>query len=109
MADWPFAWGDATSGSLAGDLSGLELIGLDEDLDTLDLPANVTISDYFKTALDDTTAAAARVTLEIVKDVLPTVADDAAKTNKGRASSSPVGMAVFQIDTGRAYLCTGVA
>lgn len=109
MADWPFAWGDASSGNLAGDLSGLELIGLDEDLDTLDLPADVTISDYFKTALDDTTAAAARATLEIVKDVLPTVANDAAKTAKGRASSSPVGMAVFQIDTGRAYLCTGVA
>ncbi len=106
MATWSFEYGDATSGTLANDVTGLELIGLDDDLNTFDLPAYVTISDYFKTALDDTTAAAARVTLEIVKDVLPTVADDAAKTAKGRASLSPVGMAVFQIDTGRAYLCT---
>lgn len=109
MADWPFAWGDASSGNLAGDLSGLELIGLDEDLSTLDLPADVTISDYFKTALDDTTAADARATLEIVKDVLPTVADNTAKANKGRASLSPIGMAVFQVDNERVYICTGVA
>jgi hypothetical protein len=109
VADWTIGWGEATSGNLANDLTGLELIGLDEDLNTFDLPADVTISDYFKTALDDTTATAARATLEIVKDVLPTVADDAAKTAKGRSSSSPVGMAVFQIDTGRAYICTGVA
>lgn len=108
MADWAFGWGDATSGSIANDLTGLEVIGLDEDLNTFNLPADVTISDYFKTALDDTTAASARSTLEIVKDVLPVVADDAAKTAKGRSSSSPVGMAVFQVDTGRAYICTGV-
>ena len=109
MADWTIGWGEATSGNLANDLTGLELIGLDEDLNTLDLPADVTISDYFKTALDDTTAAGARATLEIVKDVLPVVADDTAKAAKGRSSSSPIGMAVYQSDVGRVYICIGVA
>lgn len=106
MATWSFEYGDATSGTLANDVTGLELIGLDDDLNTFDLPAYVTISDYFKTALDDTTSTAARGTLEVLEDVFTVVADDAAKTAKGLGSAGHIGLAVFQLDTKRVYVYT---
>lgn len=43
----------------------LTTLGLDTDLLTLSIPANVTVSDYIKTLLDDLTATGARTTLEV--------------------------------------------
>ena len=67
MSTWKQDWeSEAKSGNLANDLAGLELIGLDEDLDTLNIPADTTISAFMKTLLDDTDASSARSTLEVL-------------------------------------------
>lgn len=104
MSNWEFGYGEAESGNPTVNLTGLELVGLDEDLNTFSLPADVDITDFTKTVLDDTSANAVKTTLGI-NDAFKAVADDSEKTDYGRGFSNPVGIAVYQVDTARAYIC----
>ena len=71
MANWVFELGESTRGLLSLTDISSSTLGLDADLATFSLPANVTISDFIKALLDDATASDARVTLGVTAGNTP--------------------------------------
>jgi hypothetical protein len=71
MANWMFEIGDSARGLLSLTDISTNTLGLDADLNTFSLPANVTISDFIKALLDDATANDARVTLGVTAGNIP--------------------------------------
>jgi len=71
MANWLFELGESTRGLLSLMDINSSTLGLDADLATFSLPANVTVSDFIKALLDDATASDARVTLGVSAGNMP--------------------------------------
>jgi hypothetical protein len=71
MASWTFEIGEAFRGLLSLTDISSSTLGLDADLASFSLPANVTISDFIKALLDDASASDARVTLGVSAGNMP--------------------------------------